>query len=194
MIPPATVASQSTQPTQEKLMNELKNPQMKDRTHDTSRPVATGVGAVVGGAAGGIAGGAAAGAALGGMTGPVGAAAGAVVGAVAGALAGKGIANAADPVAEDAYWRDNYSSRPYASGSTYDEYRPAFGYGVDAYTRYPDRTFDEVEPELGRDWNSKRGSSSLEWGRAKHATRDAWQRVSDTVERAIPGDSDRDGK
>jgi len=97
-------------------------------------------------------------------------------------------------VAEAAYWRDNYSSRPYANGSTFDEYRPAFGYGVDAYTRYPDRTFDEVEPELGRAWNSKRGSSSLEWGRAKHATRDAWQRVSDTVERAIPGDSDRDGK
>ena len=26
------------------------------------------------------------------------------------------------------------------------------------------------------------------------ASRDAWQRVSDTVERATPGDSDRDGK
>jgi hypothetical protein len=44
------------------------------------------------------------------------------------------------------------------------------------------------------DWNSKRGSSSLDWARAKHATRDAWQRVSDGVERATPGDSDRDGK
>lgn len=177
-------------------MNELKSAQSKDieKTGDTSRPVATSVGAVVGGAAGGIAGGAAAGAAMGGMTGPVGAAVGAVAGAVVGALAGKGVANAVDPDAEDAYWRDNYSSRPYASGSTYDEYRPAFGYGVDAYTRYPDRTFDEVEPELGRDWDNRRGGSSLGWDRAKHATRDAWQRVSDTVERAVPGDSDRDGK
>jgi len=165
-----------------------------DKTDSTSHPAATSVGAVVGGAAGGIAGGAAAGAAVGGMTGPVGAAVGAVVGAVAGALAGKGIASAVDPVAEDAYWRDNYSKRPYASGSNYDEYRPAYGYGVEARTRYPDRTFDEVESELGRDWNSKRGSSSLEWERAKHATRDAWQRASDTLERAIPGDSDRDGK
>ena len=34
----------------------------------------------------------------------------------------------------------------------------------------------------------------LSWERAKHAARDAWNRVSDTVERAIPGDSDRDGK
>jgi hypothetical protein len=180
----------------EKLMNELKSTTRKDidKTDLTNRPVATGVGAVLGGAAGGVAGGAAAGAAVGGMTGPVGLAVGAVVGAVAGALAGKGIANAVDPVAEDAYWRDNHSNRSYASGSDYDEYRPAYGYGVDAYTRFPNRTFDDVETELGRDWNSKRGSSSLEWNRAKQATRDAWQRVSDGVERAIPGDSDRDGK
>lgn len=194
--PPATVATQFMQPTKERFMNELKSRTMKDidRTDETDRPVATGVGAVVGGAAGGIAGGAAAGAAVGGMTGPVGAAVGAVVGAVAGALAGKGIANAVDPVAEDAYWRDNYSNRPYVSGAGYDEYGPAYGYGVEAYTRYPGRTFEEVEKELGRDWNSRRGSSSLEWERAKHATRDAWQRVSDGVERATPGDSDRDGK
>jgi hypothetical protein len=177
-------------------MNELKSARTKDiqKTDDPDRPVATGVGAVVGGAAGGIAGGAAAGAAVGGMTGPVGAAVGAVVGAVAGAMAGKGIANAVDPVAEDAYWRDNYTSRPYTSGSSYDEYRPAYGYGVDAYTRYPDRSFDEVEPQLKREWYDKRGSSRMEWDRAKHASRDAWQRVSDSVERAMPGDSDRDGK
>jgi hypothetical protein len=165
-----------------------------DRTDGVSRPAATGVGAVLGGAAGGVAGGAAAGAAIGGMTGPVGAAVGVVVGAVAGALAGKGIASAADPVAEDAYWRDNHASRPYANGSNYDEYRPAYGYGVDAHTQFPHRSFDEVEPELGLGWKSKRGNSSLDWDRAKPATRDAWQRVSDAVERATPGDSDRDGK
>lgn len=177
-------------------MNDLNSTTTRDldRANEKSRPVATGVGAAVGGAAGGVAGGALAGAAVGGMTGPVGLAVGAVVGAVAGALAGKGIASAADPVAEDAYWRDNYASRPYASGSSYDEYRPAYGYGVDAFTRFPNRSFDDVEPELDRDWNSKRGSSSLDWNSAKHATRDAWQRVSDTVERATPGDSDRDGK
>ena len=180
-------------------MNERNNPSIPRSSDlgsvdDSSKPVATGAGAVVGGAAGGIAGGMAAGAAVGGMTGPVGAAVGAVAGAVVGALAGKGIAEAADPVAEDTYWRDNYASRPYSKGATYDEYRPAFGMGVDAYSRYPGRSFDEFEPELGRDWASKRGSSTLEWDRAKHATRDAWQRVSDTAERAMPGDSDRDGK
>lgn len=168
----------------------------RDLTNKTdSHPVATSTGAVVGGVAGGVAGGAAAGAAVGGMTGPVGAAVGAVVGAVAGALAGKGMGKAVDPAVEDTYWRDNYSTRPYInSGSTYDDYGPAYTYGVDAYSRYPDRSFDEVEPDLSRDWGSRRGNSSLEWEHAKHATRDAWHRLSDRVERAVPGDSDRDGR
>ena len=161
---------------------------------DPNHPVATGAGAVLGGVAGGVAGGAAAGAAIGGMTGPVGAAVGALAGAVVGALAGRGIAGAADPVAEDAYWRENYASRPYAQNATYNEYGPAFGYGVDAFARYPGRSFPEVEPDLARDWRSRRGNSSLDWDRAQHAARDAWQRVSDAAERAIPGDSDRDGK
>ena len=130
---------------------------------------------------------------MGGMTGPVGAAVGAAVGAVAGAIAGR--MAKADPEAEDAYWRDNYTGRPYVEqGSSYDDYSPAYRYGVDAYSRYPNRSFDEVEPELSRDWGTTRGRSSLEWERAKHATRDAWQRVSDKVERAVPGDSDRDGR
>ena len=171
---------------------------MIDRTNEVQNnadhpATKTGVGAVIGGAAGGVAGGAAAGALAGGMTGPVGAAVGAVVGAVAGAVAGHNAK--VDPVAEDTYWRDNYSSRPYINdGAKYDDYQPAYRYGADSYTKYPNRTFDEVEPELSRDWGSARGQSSLEWENAKHATRDAWQRVSNAAERAIPGDSDGDGR
>ena len=39
-----------------------------------------------------------------------------------------------------------------------------------------------------------KGKSKLEWDKAKLATKDAWYRLSDRVERAVPGDSDRDGK
>lgn len=173
-------------------MNEHKRDLPGDKK---DHPAAKGVGAVVGGVTGGVAGGAAAGAAVGGMTGPVGAAVGAAVGAVVGAVAGKGIARAADPAVEDAYWRDNYTTRPYVtSGEKYDDYAPAYRYGVESYSKYPDRSFDEVESELSRDWGSARGGSSLEWERAKHASRDAWHRVSNAVERAVPGDSDRDGR
>nr|WP_296021362.1 glycine zipper domain-containing protein [uncultured Acidovorax sp.] len=153
----------------------------------------TGTGAVLGGAVGGVAGGATAGALAGGVTGPVGAAIGAAVGAVAGAVMGRNVK--VDPAAEDAYWRENYTSRPYANtGATYDDYQPAYRYGLDSYSRYPNSSFDDVEPELSRDWGTARGRSSLEWENAKHASRDAWQRVSNAAERAIPGDSDRDGR
>ncbi len=152
-----------------------------------SHPVGTGVGAALGGAA--------AGAAAGTVVGPVGTVIGAAVGAIVGGFAGKGVAEAIDPTAEDAYWRDNFKDRPYAvGGSSYDEYGPAYRYGVDSFGQYPGRSFDDVERDMSRDWDSARGTSSLDWDRAKHATRDAWDRLSDTVERATPGDSDRDGK
>ncbi|MCC2633359.1 MAG: hypothetical protein K0S48_1245 [Ramlibacter sp.] len=157
----------------------------------------TGVGAVAGAAAGGVAGGAAAGAMVGGMTGPVGAAVGAAVGAVAGAVMGR---KSADPAIEDKYWRDNYATRPYAQKDLdYDHYSPAYRAGVDSWSRNPDRSFDEIEPDLKRDWNSTRGKSSLEWEHARPAARrpaarDAWERVKNATERAIPGDSDKDGR
>ena len=151
-----------------------------------SHPVGTGVGAVLGGAA--------AGAATGTVAGPVGTVVGAAVGAIVGGLAGKGVAESIDPTREDAYWRENYKDRPYVEGASYDDFGPAYAYGVNSYGSYHDRDWDSVEPELSRDWDRARGKSSLTWDRAKHATRDAWNRVSDSVERAVPGDSDRDGK
>lgn len=170
-----------------------RNEERKDANRDPisgapgSHPVGTGIGAAAGGVA--------AGAAAGSVAGPVGTVVGAAIGAVAGGLAGKGIAEMIDPTVEEAYWRETYSSRPYVTqGATYDDYGPAYMYGVENYPRYAGRSFDEVEPELGRDWQRAKGKSSLTWDNAKHATRDSWQRVSDTIERATPGDSDRDGK
>jgi hypothetical protein len=152
-----------------------------------AHPVGTGLGAAAGGAA--------AGALAGTMAGPVGTVVGAVAGAVVGGLAGNQIAKSIDPTAEEAYWRQNYSGRPYVtSGATFDEYGPAYRYGVDAFGRYEGRSFDQAEPELMRDWDRSKGTSKLTWDNAKHAARDSWQRLSDFVERATPGDSDRDGK
>ncbi|HEY9906061.1 MAG TPA: hypothetical protein V6D18_00475 [Thermosynechococcaceae cyanobacterium] len=151
-----------------------------------SHPVGTGIGAAGAGAVattiGGIVGG------------PVGAAVGAVVGAVAGGLAGKSVAEQIDPTAEDSYWRENYSSRPYAeSGHEYSDYEPAYRTGYEGYsTYYSDGvTYDQAEPNLRRDYEAKHGpNAKVGWDKAKHAARDAWDRV----ERAVPGDADRDGK
>ena len=169
----------------------------KDERKDANRDPITGapgahpVGTGLGAAAGGMA----AGAAAGSIAGPVGTIAGAIAGAIAGGLAGKGIAEKIDPTLEDAYWRENYTKAKYYSKDyTFDDYGPAYSYGYDAYGRYPGKRFEDIEPELSRDWQRAKGKSRLAWEHAKDATRDSFKRMSDAVERAVPGDSDRDGK
>ena len=154
----------------------------------------TGMGAMLGGAAGGMAGGAAAGAAAGGITGPVGAVIGAAAGAVMGAIAGRNLSEADHPL-EDAFWRENYASRPYASGASYDDFGPAYSHGAQAYAQYQGqgRSFEDVEADLARDWTRARGASTLDWERARPASRDAWHRLSERTEQALLDDSQRHG-
>lgn len=134
-------------------------------------PVGTGVGAAAGGAM--------AGAAAAAVTGPMGAAIGAAVGAVAGGLAGKAVAHRIDSDAEDSYWREHHAAQPYAApGTTYDDYGPAYRYGVSTYEAYRGRPFDEVDSELSHDWGRFKGHSSLEWQQARHATRASWERLN----------------
>ena len=155
-----------------------------------SHPIGTGVGAAGGGLAAAGAG-ALIGSAVPGIGTVVGGVVGAVVGSVGGGLAGKGVAESINPTDEDAYWRNEHKNRPYyEAGHTYDEYAPAYRYGWESRSKYEGRKFDEVEGDLGRDWDRAKGNSRLGWEKAKHATRDAWHRV----ERAIPGDADRDGR
>lgn len=146
-----------------------------------SHPVGTGVGAAAGGVAG---------MAVGAVGGPIGAAVGAGIGAVAGGLAGKSAAEAIDPTAEDEYWRRHYRTRPYVeSQRSYDDYRPAYQYGWESRARYGPRPFYEVEPDLRQGWESAPGQrAKLDWERARHAARDAWERIG----APRPGDADRD--
>ncbi len=150
-----------------------------DNDKDTGPTVG---GAFAGGAVGGIAGGAVAGAAAGGLGGPAGAAIGAAVGAVAGAIGAKVVSSRIDPKTEDAHWQSNYSSRPYVtSGSSYEDYGPAYKLGYERYPEHHGRSFDEAETDLQRDWDTRRGDSRLSWDDAKHATRDAYDRARDAV-------------
>ncbi|MGI8980675.1 MAG: hypothetical protein ACR2FY_15725 [Pirellulaceae bacterium] len=144
----------------------------------TGAPGSHPVGAGVGAAAGGLA----AGAALGAVAGPIGAVVGAVAGGIAGGYGGKAVGESIDPTAEDAYWRQNHTSRPYfQAGTSYDEYRPAYQYGWETRGRYAEESFESVEPDLERDWQTSRGNSSLTWDRAKLAVRDAWDRTGNAV-------------
>lgn len=139
-----------------------------------SHPVGTGVGAVGGGVAG-----AAIGSVIPGIGNVVGAVVGTIVGAVAGGYAGKGVSEVIDPTEEDQYWYDNYAARPYVrEGAAYDVYRPAYQYGWETRARLPkDKTFDQVEPELRRGWETSEYCDTLNWDEASPACRDAWDRA-----------------
>jgi hypothetical protein len=135
-----------------------------------AHPVGTGVGAAGGGAAG-----AAIGTALGG---PIGAGIGIVAGAVIGGLAGKGAAEAVDPTAEDAYWRENYRNRDYVDrDASYQTYQPAYRTGYEGFARYPGRRYEDVEEELRRNYEQSAGRTGLGWEKARYASRDAWSRL-----------------
>ena len=157
-----------------------------------AHPVGSGVGAAAGGA-GAAAAGAAIGAAItgfptGGLGAPIGGIAGAIVGGLVGGLAGKSVAESINPTEEHNYWREEHLNRDYVPDN-YDEdydrtYAPAYQYGWETYSAHntgSDKSqvtrFEDVEDDLGRDWDKHREDDDLTWDKAKPATRDAWHRV-----------------
>lgn len=155
------------------------DPNVRDSEH--AHELGGTLGMAIGGIAGGIAAGVAAGATIGGASaGPIGAVAGAAIGGAVAGVAGERIAREINPTAEEQYWENEYSNRPYATKQrTYEAYRPAYRYGVDSYSKHAGREFNEIEPSLRQDWEKARGTSSLEWADASSAARDAYDRLKD---------------
>lgn len=142
------------------------------------------------GAGTGAAAGAATGAVVGAAGGPIGMAIGAVVGGIVGAKAGDSIAEAVNPTAYNAYWKDNYrTANYYVAGREWNDYQPAYKLGYDSYAKYHGRPYNDVEADIARSWDATKGNSRLAWEEAKSAVRDGWHHV----ERALPGDADGDG-
>ena len=134
-----------------------------------AHPLGTGLGAAAGGAL--------AGAAAGVVAGPVGAVAGAVVGAVVGGLGGKAAAEAINPTAEEAYWRDQYTKEPYyQAGRSYEDYAPAYRLGYLGRSN-ASGSFDDAQDHLSASWTGQRDRSTLSWQEAQAASRAAWQRA-----------------
>ena len=142
----------------------------------TGEPGSHPVGVAAGGS-GGAAAGATIGAAVGG---PVGAAIGGMVGAVVGGVTGKAAAEALNPTLEEEYWRETYRTRPYfRQDLDYSEYAPAYRYGWESAARedYQNRTFEEIEPNLQRDWEADRSRYPRPWSEMREAIRDAYNRT-----------------
>lgn len=136
-----------------------------------AHPVGVGVGAAVGGMAAGAAAGTLA-------AGPVGTVVGAAVGAVVGGLGGKAVAEHFDPTIEANYWRENHAKQSfYSKGEEYDAFEPAYHLGGMSREKYANKSFEEVEPHLSRDYEAMRRDGHVHWDRARLATRAAWDRI-----------------
>ena len=77
---------------------------------------------------------------------------------------------------DEAHYRAIFRDAPYYStGRNWRDYAPAYRYGHCARDAHPDERFEEVEPELARDWKRSRADSRLLWTEARGAVQDAWQ-------------------
>lgn len=143
------------------------------------------------GAGTGAIGGAVTGAAVGSAAGPVGTVVGAIAGGVLGAKAGDAIAEAVNPTEYTSNFENTYRSAPYYSaGREWNDYQPAYKFGYDTYGQYRGQRFEDVEDQLERNWDATRANSRLAWSEARGAVKDGWH----YIERALPGDADRDGR
>ena len=99
---------------------------------------------------------------------------GAVAGAVGGAAttARRSFADLDDEFRRD--FQTNYAS----SGETYDQYQPAYrsGYETRCDSRYANRDWNAVEPEIRQRWESEHPDSA--WDRFKAAVRRGWDRAT----------------
>jgi hypothetical protein len=100
-------------------------------------------------------------------------------------------ASGKDPVPASVYqehearWSAKHATRPYVLATDeYEDYAPAYLYGVYWYYSNPDRPFDASEGDLATGWDTARGDSPLDWHKAKPAVREAWYEISDLAERA----------
>ena len=89
------------------------------------------------------------------------------------------------------HFRNNYQTASYYNKERdWNDYEPAYQYGYNQYGQREGQRFEDVENDLERGWETTKANSRLAWGEAKEAVRDGWHHI----ERAMPGDADRDGR
>lgn len=81
---------------------------------------------------------------------------------------------------DSGYWNQQYSSEPYyLEGDTYDDYAAAYETGYSARRRDPAAEFAAAEDALRKEWEGRKGTSRLDWNRARLAIQRAWERGTD---------------
>lgn len=123
--------------------------------------------------------GAAVGAVLGGMPGVT---LGAVAGGALGALIGQRLSEAADPRGDLGHFEQVYRTTPYyVAGMGWEDYAPAYRYGLDTYATRGGQSLDEAAAALAQGWPRARGGSRLEWAQAQPAVAHAWRELDENL-------------
>ena len=107
---------------------------------------------------------------------------GAVVGGVLGAVYGNRTAESVDRRDDLGHFEQIHREMPYfLDGMAWDDYAPAYRYGIETYRLHGGRVFREVEAELEPGWARARGTSRLSWLQARAAVEHAWRELGDTL-------------
>lgn len=75
-------------------------------------------------------------------------------------------------------YRQHFQSSYASQGGRYEDYTPAYryGYGLASDARYQNRSWQDIEPDVQRDWETRYPDSA--WERFKLAVRHGWERVT----------------
>lgn len=90
---------------------------------------------------------------------------------------------------EEEYWRQHHSAQPYATKDyTFEHYAPSYRAGMDAYSMYAGRNFEDFIDEVALNYERENSDSPVTWDHARHAVHAAWTKLSNEV---TPLDPDR---
>jgi hypothetical protein len=106
-----------------------------------------------------------------------------------GKQSGSSTGSGADWKSEEAYWREQHGTQPYADKNrSYQDYAAAYRVAVEGAGKYAGRDYDEVEQSLATDYERAEPGSGLPWDTVRPAAKAAWDRLSGVIG---PRDSDR---
>lgn len=105
---------------------------------------------------------------------------GAVIGGALGAVIGHRLSEATDPRGDLGHFEQVYRTTPYyVAGMRWDDYAPAYRYGLETYRTHGGQPFEQAAQRLAQDWPQQRGISRLDWQQAEPAVAHAWRELDD---------------
>ena len=81
---------------------------------------------------------------------------------------------------DDTYYRNHFDSNYASAGGRYEDYAPAYGYGstMAGNDQYRGRAWDDVEPSLRSDWETRNPGSTSTWEKMKASVRHGWNKIT----------------